>query len=74
MLDDIIPDREWTSDIGVSICPRILWERIERTIDHHRFLSLRVYSYADHLIGMEYCTVRFVVTPVGSGNGMEFLG
>ncbi len=65
----IIPEREWSSYKIISICPTLRSYWIQRTIYHHRFFSLWVHSYTNHLICMKVGSIRLVVAPVAAGSG-----
>ena len=64
ILDDIIPEWEWSSDEVISIRPRTLRYFIKWTIEYHRLARLWVYSNTEHFIGMIGSSCRFIVTPV----------
>ena len=66
ILDDIIPEWEWSSDEVISIRPRTLRYFIKWTVKYHRLARLWVYSNTEHFIGMIGSSCRFIVTSVGN--------
>lgn len=65
-LDHIIPHREWTNRIIISIHPRISFYFIQRTIENHDFLGFRVLRESYHFIGMVISSLGFIVAPVAT--------
>ena len=70
IFDDIVPEREWSGRKIVPIDPIIRCHFIERAIDYHIFLCLRVASYTDDLIGMMISSGRLIVTPARIWEGL----